>query len=131
MFLYRAHHARNHSLISKVFNSIAASDVMSLSLVKQCKLLEAKLGTEFTNEVLNRPELSLRDLKQCIVKADRLRTLELSVNHPSLQSAFSIARENAWIKFWDTALEYGPDGTNLVFLNIYSVCQFLVIETVQ
>ena len=63
-FLHRIYHVQNTSLSSQVFNSIAASDVMSMSLVKQCKFLEAKLGTEFTNEVLSQSELSLRDLKK-------------------------------------------------------------------
>ena len=110
-FLHRIYHVQNTSLSSQVFNSIAASDVMSMSLVKQCKFLEANLGTEFTNEVLSQSELSLRDLKKRILKADRIKSLDASENHPSLKFALYIAKENAWMKFWDAALEHGPDGT--------------------
>ena len=74
-------------------------------------IAEAKLGTEFTNEVLSQSELSLRDLKKRILKADRIKSLDASENHPSLKFALYIAKENAWMKFWDAALEHGPDGT--------------------
>ena len=82
--LHRVCHHQNTFLSSQVFNSIVASD--------QCKFLETKIGAELTNKVL---ELSLRDLKECILKADRMKTLELSENHPSLHVALSIVRENA------------------------------------
>ena len=77
-FLHRVCHDQNAFLSSQVFNSIAASDVTSMSLVKQCKFLESKLGTEFTSEVLSQPDLSLKDLQERVVKVDRMRTLEMS-----------------------------------------------------
>ena len=58
----------------------------------------------FTNEVLSQSELSLRDLKERILKADRIKSLDASENHPSLKFALRIAKENAWMKFWDAAL---------------------------
>ena len=55
-----------HSLRSQVFNSIAASDVISLSIVKQCKFLEENFGSNsnFTDEVLSQSPVSIRDLKK-------------------------------------------------------------------
>ena len=99
------------SLCFQVFNSIAASDVMSMNLVKQCQFLKSKLGIEFTSKVLSQPELSLRNLKQHVIKAARMKTLEMSENHQSLQFALHIARENTWMKFWDVTLEHGLDST--------------------
>ena len=86
-----------------------------MSLVKQCKFLESKLGTEFISEVLrlSQPDLSLRDLKERVVKADRIRTLEMSENYPSLQFALNVAKENAWMKFWDVALEHALKGASI------------------
>ena len=72
------------SLSTKVFRSIAVSDVTSMSIVKQCYLLDSILGTQCTNEVLNNPGLSLRDLKRRALEADRLKIIEKSGNHPSL-----------------------------------------------
>ena len=54
------------SLRSRVFNSIAASDVMSMSIVKQCKFLEEQLdsNSNFTDEVLSQSPVQIRDLKK-------------------------------------------------------------------
>ena len=110
-FLYKVCHDQRASLSSQIVNSFAATDVMSMSLVKQCQFLESKLGTEFTGEVLCQPHLSLRDLKKRILHVDKMRTLAASENHPSLQFVLNVARENGWMKFWDVALEHGPEGT--------------------
>lgn len=77
---------------SQVFKSIVESDVMPMSLVKQCQFLEPKLSTKFTSEVLRQPELSLRDLIKHFVKTGRMKTLEISENHLSLQFALNITR---------------------------------------
>ena len=103
----------NHSLSFQTFNSIAASDVMFMTIVKQCKFLEEKLGSNssFTNEVLTQSSVSIRDLKKCILSHDRLRTLQLSESHPSLHYPLKVANQNMWMKFWDIALEHGVSGT--------------------
>ena len=102
------------SLRSRVFNSIAASDVMSMSIVKQCKFLEEKLdsNSNFTDEVLSQSPVQIRDLKKRILGHDRERTLIFSEKHPSLQHPLSIAKQKAWMKFWDTALDHGVNATN-------------------
>ena len=68
----------NHSLSFQTFNSIAVSDVMSMTIFKQCKFLEEKLGSNssFTNEVLTQSFVSIRDLKKRILSHDRSRTLQ-------------------------------------------------------
>ena len=47
-FLIRSSLDQSDSIKSQVFNSLAASDVMSMSIVKQCKLQDEKLGSDFT-----------------------------------------------------------------------------------
>ena len=98
------------------------SDVTSMSIVKQCHFLDSILDTQFTNEVLNNPELSLRDLKKRILEADRLRIVEKSENHPSLSYILHIAKKNKWLKFWDVALEYGYDGSKSSMAILKSLC---------
>ena len=46
--------------------------------------------------------------------------------HASLKFALYIAKENAWMKFWDAALEHGPDGTrsSLSLLKLLSLTVF-------
>ena len=107
LFLIRVCRGKLTSLSTQVFRSIAVSDVTSMSIVKQCHFLDSILDTQFTNKVLNSPELSSRDLKKQTIEADRLKIMEKSENHPSLFHIFRIARENKWLKFWDIALEYG------------------------
>ena len=110
-FLIRSSQDQCDSLKSQVFNSLAASDVMSMSIVKQCKFLDEKLGSDFTNEALSQPQTSQRKLKEHIIQFDRKRILMLSEGHPSLEFVLEAARRNIWIKFWDTALDHGEPGT--------------------
>ena len=70
------------SLSTQVFRSIAVSDVTSMSIVKQCYVLDSILGTQCTNEVLNNPGLSLRDIKKRVLEADHLKIIEKSGIHP-------------------------------------------------
>ena len=85
-------------------------------------LSRLNLDTQFTNEVLNNPELSSRDLKKRIIETDRLKIMEKSENHPSLFHIFRIARENKWLKFWDVALEYGYNGSKSSLAILKSLC---------
>ena len=87
---------------------------MSMSIVKQCKFIEEKLdsNSNFTDEVLSQSPVQIRDLKRRILGHDRERTLILSEKHPSLQHPLSIAKQKAWMKFWDTALDHGVNGRN-------------------
>ena len=82
-----------------------------MCLVKQCKFLESSTRAEFTEKVLTQPGLSLRNLKEWILKADRLKILEDFDGHPFLKYVLKITKDNAWMKYWDTALEHGVDGT--------------------
>ena len=121
-FLLRVCNGESTSLSTQVLRSIAVSDVTSMSIVKQCHFLDSILDTQFTNEVLNNPELSLRDLKKRILEADRLRIVENSENHPSLSYILHIAKKNQWLKFWDVALEYGYDGSKSSMAILKSLC---------
>ena len=57
-------------LSTQVYRFIAVSDMTSMSIVKQCHFLDSILDTQFTNEVLNNPVLSSRDLQKQIIEAD-------------------------------------------------------------
>ena len=52
-FLLRVCNGETTSLGTQVFRNIAASDVTSMTIIKQCYFLDSILETEFTNEVLN------------------------------------------------------------------------------
>ena len=38
-------------------------------------------------------------------------TLEAATQHPSQRYVVEVANVNDWMKFWDTALDYGIVGT--------------------
>jgi hypothetical protein len=97
---------------SRVFNSIAASDIMSMSIVKQCKFLRT-----LTNKVP--APVQIRHLKKRILGHDRERTLTLSENHPSLQHPLSIAKQKAWMKLWDIALNSALNALKLLSMTLF------------
>ena len=114
------------SLSTQVFRSIAASDVTSMNIVKQCHFLDSIMESEFTDEVLNNPNLCLRDLKKRIIHADRILIEVESKVHPSLLYILCVAKENLWPKFWDVALENGCDGlkSSMALLTALSLTVF-------
>ena len=121
-FLLRVCNGETTSLSTQVFRNIAMSDLTSMSIVKQCHFLDSILETDFTNEVLNNPELCTRDLKKRVVEADRLKIVKRSKDHPSLCYILSVAEENRWLKFWDVALEHGYDGSKASLAILKSLC---------
>ena len=121
-FLFRVCNGEPTSLSTQVFRSLAVSDVSSMSIVKQCNFLDSILCTDFTNEVLGSHELSLKDLKKSILEADRQQIIQKSANHPSLSYILRVAMENMWMKFWDVALDHGPDGTKASMAILKLLC---------
>ena len=90
-----------------------------MNIVRQCHFLDSVLGSEFTDEVLNEPNLCLRNLKKRVIDADRN-------SHPSLLYILRVAKENLWLKFWDVALEHGLDGSksSMALLKVLSLTLF-------
>ena len=58
-FLYCVKNGESSSLSTQVFRTLAATDVHSISVIKQCKFLDEVLGTNFTEELMSNPHLSL------------------------------------------------------------------------
>jgi len=98
-YLLRICNDQDSTLKSQVFNAIAATDVHSLDLVKQCKFLESHIDSlkNLTEEVLsNSTELCTRSVRERILSADRLNVLSSSKGHPSLLYPSKIAR--IWVQ---------------------------------
>ena len=92
------HYGEPTSLSAQAFRSLAASGVRSTSIIKQCKFLDSVLCSEFTEEFLKNPDISVRDLKNLILEADSSRSL-------------IAANDHAWLKFWGNALDHGVEDT--------------------
>ena len=52
-FLCCVQNGEPYSLSTQVFRTLAATDVYSISVIKQCKFLDEVLGTNFTEELLS------------------------------------------------------------------------------
>ena len=114
------------SLSSRVFRSLAASDVEALQLVRQCRFLELTSKSKFTTSVLTTPEdISLPSLKKDLIKQDLIDLQVSATNHRSQHFVQVIAAspEGSWPKVWDTALERGAFGTtcSLAILRLLSL----------
>ena len=86
-YLLRICNDQESTLKSQIFNAIAASDVYSLELVKQCKFLASHFESlkNLTEEVLcNSNEVCVRSVRERILSADRSNVLSSSAGHPAL-----------------------------------------------
>ena len=124
----------NRSLSSRVFHSLATSEVESLIIVRQCRFLESPLQSNFTSSVLASPKhISITSMKKEITKLDHSLLLSNATLHPSQHYIQEIAAnpEGSWPKIWDSALEKGVFGTSctlalLRFLSLHTysgICQ--------
>ena len=117
------------SLSSRVFRSLAASDVESLQLVRQCRFLESTFETSYTSSVLSSPDsVQIAQVKKEIIQLDFSNLLDAAATHPSqcYVQAVAASSEGSWPKVWDTALEKGTFGTtsSLAMLRLLSLSTF-------
>ena len=71
------------SLSARVFRSLAASDVESLIIIRQCRFLESALNSNFTSTILTSSEdISLPSMKKEILQLDLSLLLSNAASHP-------------------------------------------------
>ena len=105
------------SLSCQVFRSLAISNVESIQLIRQCRLLESYYGTNFTSDILTRPaSFSSKSLKKHIIEFDYSMLLDEASLAPHLKYIVNIetSHEFNWLRIWDSALDRGPSGTSCV-----------------
>ena len=118
----------NRSLNSRVFRSLATSEVESLIIVRQCRFLESPLQSNFTSSVLASPKhISITSMKKEIIKLDHSLLLSNATLHPSQRYIHEIAAnpEGIWPKIGDSALEKGIFGTSCTL----ALLRFLSLHT--
>ena len=102
------------TLSSCIFHALAAFEVESLHLVRQCHFLESPFQTNLTSTVLLTPdETSSYQLKKEIINRDWLSLLSEAAFHPFQCHIQAVAAnpDGSWPKVWDTALNKGAFGT--------------------
>ena len=103
------------TITRRVFTSLAMENVFDISLVQQCQMLEANLGTCVLASCLSDPDNApdiVRSNKRHILNSD-FKMLLSSANHHcgSAAAAAQIANHTSWHRLWDIALDCGVKGT--------------------
>ena len=127
-FLYRICCEGEGSLRDQVFTSLAASDVESICLIKQYRFLEHPYGSNFTDEILNNSGVSLRSLKERVVKVDYLHLISQAKVHPSQRHVLEVSTNIGWLRIWDNALDYGPSGTISSLSVLKLLCKTVFVD---
>ena len=101
------HRVVNSSLFSLSGRTVFAlsQDIDSLCLVKECRELEEGFGTHFTDDILARREVHLKDIKASIHDRDQ----QQSAAKCSVKALIiaEVAKRVGWSKLWDVALDLG------------------------
>ena len=100
-------------LISKeIFSSLAAVDVYNVSIIQQCRMLEASLGTGVLERCLNEPcEASaiVAEQKSILINKDFQLLITHGLSHRNAKLV--AAQTTSWRQLWDIALDRGVKGT--------------------
>ena len=87
------------------------NDIYSLSIVQQCRMLEAPLATDVVNQCLSDPPNArsiVKSSKEVILQRDYNLLLSSSSTHPTAQYVSQIASHVSWR---DNALDHGMMNT--------------------
>ena len=93
-----------------------SDNVYNISLIHQCRDLEADYSTDFFHQCLLHPDDApsiIREAKHMLLTLDWALTCQAANSHPSLSCVLSHQIENEWCNVWNCALDYGPHGTKL------------------
>ena len=126
-FLTKLLKSEQDDLASRVFRTLSADNVYSISVVEQCRWLLEELGLGWIlQKCLSDPTASdtVKDLQNIILKQDWSQSVDSARNHPSLKhivcSNFVAA---SWCSHWDRALDLGTKGTRLFQCLFSSLCR--------
>ena len=104
----------NDILSSRIFTTLAMDEIYSISVVQQCRMLEAPLSTDIVNQCLTSPNNAVKIVhsnKKFLLKCDYDILISTAMMHPSVEPIAKIASIVSWRKIWDGALDYGVKGT--------------------
>ena len=107
-YLRRLVNKGDDKLSSQIFHLFASKDI---SIVEQCRYLEAVYDTDFTSEILSSSTVTWKCMKKRILTADKMLDLVQSRKHESLKHLSTLYSELSWLKIWDMALDYGIRGS--------------------
>ena len=111
----------------RVFTSLAIDNIFETSIVQQCRMLEAILGTCVLANCLSGPENSpdiVKSNKKYILQSDfKLLLPSATQCHGSAAPAAHVAAHTSWRHLWDVALDHGVKGTRIMQAIFRELCR--------
>ena len=68
-------------------------------LVRECRELEERFGTHFTEDIMSKNECSCREMKKTIMEVDKKEMLKRCEEKAPL--IVQVAESPGWAKLWD------------------------------
>ena len=121
-FIYKVVHGEDN-LASQAFRSISVNDIESMSIIRQCRFLESAYSSNLTSTVLNTDDLLPASINKTVLELDRSPILSDAEGHASQSYVLEVAKATAWPKFWDNALDCGPEGTKSALAILQTLCK--------
>ena len=126
-FLSKLLSGTEDTISRRVFTSLAMENVFDISLVQQCQILEANLGTCVLASCLSDPDNArdiVRSNKKHILNSDFKKLLSSANHHRgSAAAAAQIGKHTSWRRLWDIALDRGVKGTRTMQAIFRELCR--------
>ena len=126
-FLSKLLSGTKDTISRRVFSSLAMENIYETSIVQQCRMLEANLGTCVLAKCLSDPEGApdiIRRDKKHILKSDFKILLSSATQRcGSAAAAARVATHTSWRRLWDVALDQGVKGTRIMQAIFKELCR--------
>ena len=109
-FLGKLMTTENSTISSVIFTAQAIVEPFNISIIQQCKMLEAMLGVQVLGECLQCPDsasMIVRYQKQSLLDTDMSSLVISAKQDNSAQLVAAVAQQISWRKLWDMALDKG------------------------
>ena len=84
---------------------------------------ESAYSSNLTSTVINTDDLLPASVKKTVLELDRSRILSDAEDHASQSYVLEVAKAGAWPKFWDNALDSGPEVTKSALAILQTLCK--------
>ena len=114
-FLGKLINKEKPTISSEIFTAQAIIDPFHISIIQQCKMLEAMLGIHVLDECLEYLEsasMIVKNEKQTMLDTDMSTLVTSALHHDSAHLVAAVAQQISWRKLWDMALDKGTHGTS-------------------
>ena len=126
-FLSKLLSGTKETISRRVFSSLAMENIYETSIVQQCRMLEANLGTCVSRnayQILKVHLTSLEETKKHILNSDFKILLSSATQRcGSAAAAARVATHTSWRHLWDVALDQGVKGTRIMQAIFKELCR--------